>query len=430
MRGRVGLGWAVALLLAVAGCEKSAPEPAMENATPSPNASILPAPLASVAQPAAEGPGWTPSGAHSGASAELGQKVSFGDAGSSPPPEVLRAGQPLDDDTLAQREVVGVSLQGEWRYADLPPAPKEGNSAGLDAARKSTALKMQIDLAALGRMRVVFQSRALAVEAGTEVRARVDRYGHVLVWPNGSAYRVLPLGAVRTLLGEGRADANPLVRAQSSTVSDGPRRAARRTKRWELATRTGKLALDQARMLAAGEGGPLFCRFLAELIAIDPSAAPCAVDDVPLRAQYTWPEGGSIVFEVLDVVDKTELSAAQLMVPPAGAEFARTGLPARSSALLLTREELGALRLRPSETLPAGDEGPTLRNASEILRYTYIDGVPAALVPPNRDVTLSGLTRGRYGVQWRTFFADAVDPPAFVDVPARPSAPPAEARDR
>ena len=428
MRGRIASGLAFTFWLAVGACERSAPEPVIENATPSPNASILPAPLASVAQPAAEVPGWAPSGAHSGASAELGPKMSFGDAGSSPPPEVLRADQPLDDDTLSQREVIGVSLQGEWRYADLPPAPREGNQAGLDAARRSTALKMRIDLSAIGRMRVVLQSRALSVEPGSEVRARVDRYGHVLVWPNGSAYRVLPLGAVRTLLGEGRADANPLVRAQTSTVSDGPRRAARRTKRWELATRTGKLALDQTRILAAGEGGPLLCRFLSELVAIDPSAAPCAVDDVPLRAQYTWPDGGSIVFEVFDVIDKTELSAAQLLVPPAGAEFARTGLPARGSALLLSREELGALRLRPSEAPAAGDEGLTLRNASEVLRYAYVDGVPAALVAPNRDVMLSGLTRGRYLVQWRTFFADAVDPPAFVDLPARPSAP-VEARD-
>lgn len=430
MRRRLGSGWAGSIVVALAcltACERSASESVVENATPSPNASILPAPLASVAQPAAETPGWTPGGVHSGTSAE--QKLSFGDAGSTPP-EVLRADQPLDDDTLAQRELLGVSLQGEWRYADVPPAPKEGNPAGLDAARRSTALKMRIDLAAIGRMRVVFQSRALSVEQGSEVRARVDRYGHVLVWPSGSAYRVLPLGAVRTLLGEGRADANPLVRAQNSTVSDGPRRSARRTKRWELATRTGKLALDQTRILAAGEGGPLFCRFLSELVAIDPSAAPCAVDDVPLRAQFTWPEGGSIVFEVLDVVDKTELSAAQLLVPPSGAEFARAGLPVRSSALLLSREELGALRLRPSESAAAAEEGLTLRNGSDVLRYVYVDAVPAALVGANRDVALSGLTRGRYLVQWRTFFGDAVDPPAFVDVPARLNAAPGESRDR
>jgi len=417
---------ALFLLLLLCACEKSSPELAA-NTTPSPNASILPAPLSSVAQPAAESPTWAPGGVSSGASADLAPK---GDASLSAP-EVLRGDQPLDDDPLSQRELVGVSLQGEWRYTDLPPPPRETNPAGLEAARRATALRMRIDLAATGRMRIVFQSRALPVEQGSEVRARTDRYGHVLVWPSGSAYRVLPPGAVRTLLGEGRADANPLVRAQSSVVGDGARRGSRRTRKWELVTRTGKLLLEQARIITAGEGGPLFCRFLSEIVAIDPSAAPCAVDDVPLRAQYTWPQGGSVVFEVVDVVEKMELPAAQLLVPPAGAEFVRGGLPARATALLLTREELGALRLRSTEPAapPAAEEGLVLHNGSDIMRVAFVDGVPAALVGPNRDVLVPGLLRGRYAVQWRTFLADAVEPPALIDVPARLNTMP-QARDQ
>ena len=45
----------VAALLVIAGCEKTLPD-VVENATPSPNASILPAPLSSLGQPAAETP--------------------------------------------------------------------------------------------------------------------------------------------------------------------------------------------------------------------------------------------------------------------------------------------------------------------------------------------------------------------------------------
>jgi hypothetical protein len=408
------------LVLALAACEKAAPDPAL-NATPSPNASIFPAPLASVAQPAAESPGWTPRGAASGLAIEPGSKILAGDAGVGLAPEVLSADQALDDDGLAQRDVIGVSLQGEWRYADLPPAPRDGNVTGLEAARRSTALRMRVDLAAIGRMRIVFQSRALPVEQGTEVRARIDRYGHLLVWPNASGYRILLPGAVRTVLGEGRADANPLVRAQVASVSDGTRRAGRRTKKWELTTRTGKLTLEQARLVAAGEGAPLLCRFLSEIVAIDPSAAPCAIDDVPMRAQYNWPQGGSIVFEVTDVVEKAELPAAQLLVPPSGAEFVRTGLPARGTVVLLSREELGALRVRsadpPPPTLP--EDGLFLQNTSDILRYAFVDGVPAAAVAPNRDILVPGLLRGRYQVQWRTLLADIVDAPVLVDVPGR-----------
>src|SRR5215471_17275628 len=135
------------LAFALAACEKPAPDPAL-NATPSPNASILPAPLASVAQPAAESPGWAPRGAASGLAMEPGGKSVGGDGGVALVPEVLGADQALDDDGLAQREVVGVSLQGEWRYPDMPPAPRDSNVAGLEAARRSTVLRMRVDLAA------------------------------------------------------------------------------------------------------------------------------------------------------------------------------------------------------------------------------------------------------------------------------------------
>jgi len=418
------------LALALAACDKAAPDPAL-NATPSPNASILPAPLASVAQPAAESPGWTPRSAASGLALEPGGKAVGGDGGVALVPEVLSADQALDDDGLAQREVVGVSLHGEWRYADLPPGPREGNVAGLEAARRSTAVRMRVDLAAIGRMRIIFQTRALPIERETEVRARSDRYGHLLVWPDASGYRILLPGAVRTVLNEGRADANPLVRPQVASMSEGPRRVGRRTNKWELTTRTGKLSLEQARLVAAGEGAPLLCRFLSEIVAIDPSAAPCAIDEVPVRAQYSWPQGGGVVFEVTDILDKAELPAAQLLVPPAGAEFARTGLPARGSVVLLSREELGALRVRsadpPPPTLP--EDGLFLRNTSDILRYAFVDGVPAAAVAPNREVAVQGLVRGRYQVQWRTLLADIVDAPVLVDVPGRLTSVQSDGRD-
>jgi hypothetical protein len=364
--------------------------------------------------------------------AEPGVKALFGDGGTTGLPEVLRADQLLEDDFLPQRELIGASLEGEWRYTDLPSPPREASTAAVDAARRSTTLRMRVDMAALGRMRIVFQARAMPIESDAEVRARADRYGHVLLWPNGSAYRVLPPGAVRTLLAEGRADATPLVRAESATVSDGGRRASRRTKKWELATRTGKLVLEQARMIAAGEGGPLFCRFLSEFIAVDPSVAPCAVDDVPVRAQYTWPGGGSIVFEASSVVERTELAATQLSVPPAGVDFARTGVPARGTVVLLTREELGALRARPEPApIPSFDEGLFLQNRSDVLRYVFLDGIPAAIIAPNHDVSLMGLSRGRYLVQMRTFLGDAVDAPTWMDVPTRPAPAPSEStRDR
>ena len=262
---------AVAALSLAIGCEKPPADP-LENATPSPNASILPAPLSSAGQPAAELQrlAGTARGAR-----RLGGKVTSSEAGVATP-QPLRSDQPLDDDSLTQRELTGVTLEGEWRLRRFPPPPKapEMNLAGLEAARKLTAPRMTIDLASVGRMRVIFESRALPLGEESEIRSRSDRYGHVLVWPNGSRYRVLPPGAVRTVLGERRVDAIPLVRAQSSGRARGDAAAGFPTKKWELGTRTGKLALEQAKIVGAGEGGALFCRFLSEIVAIDPFRCP------------------------------------------------------------------------------------------------------------------------------------------------------------
>jgi hypothetical protein len=410
--------------VSLAACEKPASE-AIENATPSPNASILPAPLSSIGQAPAETPRTSEAPRTARKASDSEGKAAAADA-AAPAPQALRGDQAPDDDSLTQREVQGVTLEGEWRYADAPAPLKgpEANPPGIEAARKSTAARMTIDLASVGRMRVTFDSRALPLARGTEIRARSDLYGHLLVWPNSSQYRVLPPGAVRTLMGERRVDAVPLVRAQTATKGEGAQRAGLGTKKWDLATRTGKLALEQARIPAAGEGGTLFCRFLSEIISLDPAVAPCSGDDVPLRAHFVWPDGGSIAFEVTAIAERVEFSTAQLLVPPSGGEFVPAKAPPPSSGVFLTRDELAAFRVRPFDAVglrPIGtpEEGIVLYNGTDSLRYAFVDNVPVAWVAPNREQPVPGLQKGRYLLQWRTFLGDAVEAPITIEVPAR-----------
>jgi hypothetical protein len=284
---------------------------------------------------------------------------------------------------------------------------------------------MKIELASVGRMRIAFASRALPLAAATEIRGRTDLYGHVLVWPNGSQYRVLPPGAVRTLLGERRIDAVPLVRPQSTTRGEGQRRLGLATKKWDLSTRSGKLSLEQAKIPNSGEGGALLCRLLSELVSIDPSAAPCATDEVPLRAQITWPGsgGGGVVLEAIAINEKVELATSTMLVPPPGGEFVPASLPPFPAAVFLSREELAALRLRPLElparSVGAPDDGLLVFNGTDSLRYAFVDTVPVGWVAPGRELLVPGLVRGRYLVQWRTFLGDAVEAPSLVEVPAR-----------
>jgi hypothetical protein len=222
------------------------------------------------------------------------------------------------------------------------------------------------------------------------------------------------------LLAEGRADAVPLVRPQSAGKLEGVRRLGYVTRRWELSTRAGRMLIEQARIPGAGEGGVLLCRFLAEVLTIDPSAAPCGFDDVPLRAQFNWPDAGSITFEVVRVADKVDLAAAEMLVPPPLAQFLPGDLPS-APRVILEHDDLAAFRTRPTETVPGGapGDGLLLRNGSDLARYVFVDGVPIAWVWPGQDTKVSGLLRGRYVLQWRSFLADTLDAPVVIDVPGR-----------
>src|SRR3954454_23062167 len=97
-------------LSAVSGCEKPSTEP-VENATPSPNASILPAPLSSGAQPSAESPSSTSPSLTLSPAASAGKT---GDGGTPVQPQPLRSDQALATDPFTQRELSGISLEGEW----------------------------------------------------------------------------------------------------------------------------------------------------------------------------------------------------------------------------------------------------------------------------------------------------------------------------
>lgn len=354
------------------------------------------------------------------------QALAPGDAGARVAPRWLRPGQPVEADAIKERELSGIRLEGEWHWSELPQpyrAP-EVSYGGLEAARKLTSLKWTIDLAEPGRMRIRFASRAFPLPHGTELRARADRYGHLLVFADGSRYRALSPGAARTLLGERRADITPLSAPQVGTTLPGTRRFGMATRRTELSTRSGKVSIEQARLPEAGEGGALLCRFFAELVAIDPSTVPCSPGELPLRAQLTWPSGGSIGFEVTSMQLRPDIPSTLLLAPPPSAVHAPTELPTLPPEPLLTPKELAAFRTRPIElgptTLPgAPSQGLVAVNGTDLLRGLLVDGIPVAWVPPWSEVAVPDLPEGRYVVQWRSFFGDKTEPPSTIELPAR-----------
>lgn len=369
------------------------------DAAASPQASAMPAPLAVAPAPSA-----TP--------ALL--------ADSGPPPVPLRGDLPLEDVALA-RELAGYALSAVFRSADAPAPPRapEVNTAGIDAARRKTELRVAIDLAP-ARMRVALVGHGFVLPPDTEIRARADRYGHVVVWPGGATYRPLPPGAIRALLGERRFDVAPITAAGVISSDEGGKRIGIKTRKVEVTTRAAKASLEIGRLADLGEGGVLLCRLLLDLMNAPPQTAACTADELPLRAELRWTGKGSLGFEVTGVLKKTDMPTTGLAVPPLGASFAQAPFPVAGISAMLSQQELAAFRSAPIDvpiSKQAHDDGLLVTNATDELRVLEIDGVPALWAAPGARDVLRGLTRGRYVLQWRTFLGDAVEPAVLAVVP-------------
>ncbi|MEZ4311697.1 MAG: hypothetical protein R3F14_27005 [Polyangiaceae bacterium] len=192
----------------------------------------------------------------------------------------------------------------------------------------------------------------------------------------------------------------------------------------ELTAPLGTLHLELGKVVEIGEGGPLLCRAFVEMVGVDPKSAVCQAGEVALFASWTWQEGGGISWEATSMNRRTDLIAGDFVMPPAGARYAPSGLPIAPGGILLSREELAALRTAPlAATAPpdptAPGEGFIAANQTDVLLYVLIDGIPVALVPPLGERYVIGTTRGRYGVQWRTFLGEKLYPPSEVNMPAR-----------
>ncbi|MDP9035016.1 MAG: hypothetical protein M3O50_09420, partial [Myxococcota bacterium] len=324
------------------------------------------------------------------------------------------------------RDLLGYALQATVRTGEGPPAPKgpEVNTAVIEGARRKTEPHVAIELSQT-RARFVL-SGGFVVPQGTELRARVDHYGHLVLWPGELTYRIAEPGALRALLGERRMDVAPLSRAEVRLGGDGARRLNLSTRRVDVSTRAAKGSLELATVRDAGDGAVLVCRFLLDLMNAPPSTAPCATDEIPLHAELRWTTQGALTFDVTSIVRRNDLAPADLAGPPASAAFESAAPTAESAELLVSRAELAAFRSGPVDVpqtaprdaqAPLPETGLTLVNWTDELRLVWIDGVAVAWVGPGKRVTLASLVRGRYSLEWRTFLGDSWEPPVTVIAP-------------
>jgi len=348
---------------------------------------------------------------------------------------------------VAVRESTAVTLAAVLKPGDSGPgavAMPSTNSSGTarfsdngggwaDALRRKSELKLTVELSPT-RMRAVLGGSGWVLPSDTEVRARADRFGHVVFWPGQRAYRPIAPGTLRALLGEGRLDAAPIAVADLVARDDAGSRLGLRTRKVDVVSRAARAAFEIAAVpdLSLGSGGTLLCRFLLDLMNASPSVAICTENEVPLRADFRWLGGGALTFEVTRVTRTPRLTRADsvvsaLAVPPPGAEFLTAPLSLVRPKLALSASDLAAFR-------PAGvdaasghgahgagvsGDGLVVINSTDQVRGLFVDSVLVAWLPPGAVEIVRGLPRGRYAMQSRAFLGDSLEAAELRTVPGQ-----------
>jgi len=407
------LGLLAATMLSA--CQDAPEDREPPSGEPSPNASILPSPLAS-ARPLplqlkdAGVPASLPS-----------QDAGAGDAASdaaSPPPSYLETSGDLEVEALEASEVPGARLEAQLSWQ--PRSSGRGDPRGRFALR--------IDLSAIGRMRLVIESDRMPLPQHTELRARLDRYGHVLVWPDDGGYRVVAPGTLRAILEELRADVSPLQAAKTERAGGGKLLGLPVTVD-TIQTAMGTLVLEQAQVGDLGESGILLCRLLSELVLAQPDNAACRKDWVPLKAEFGWAEAGRFGFIVSGLERATDLKTNDFLMPPEKGGFRNRQLPDKPPKVWLDEADQRRLdpgaKVRetpadaPADSAPIPTRGLVLVNQHETPRYVLVNGEVSAWVAPGAELVLRGLRPGSYNVLERDFLGLEAEHSLVVNVPGR-----------
>lgn len=402
--------------LVALGCEDTQRAKAVQAPSePSPNASILPAPLASAVEKQAR----------PGIELDAGAPL---DAGAEPriaqsSPRFLREHTAPEADTLL-KEASGLKLTARFRWLDLPPFPRlpESNPDTIQRLRDTAAFEWTLDLTPNGRLRVVFDSDAFVFPRGTELRARRDHFGHVLTWSRANAFTTLPAGALRAALNERRVDVTPLAKPKIQRGGTGTALGLP-TEKTELSTPLGRLLLEQTNLTATGVSGTLLCRLLSELIAADPGNSACERGLLPLRSEIFSRGGGHVLFEVTRVERERAFEPQTMMVPPADGLFSPGELPSSPNEIL-SPERASELRIRalPRAERPepqAPKQGLLIQNRGDVQRYLLVDGVALAHVPARSEFAINALLPGKYAVLSLDFFGDEATQLRIMELPAR-----------
>lgn len=325
-----------ALVLLSLGCSRDAPEGTIDSAPrpePSPNAHLLPDPL----------PFATPSG--------IEAEGKFKDAGGAARPYPIDEILPRDDLSLLPLEADSAIYEFTVRIVEKRARPST-------KASPESPWDMVWDAALFvpggrkpERLRLTMRKGPWLFPLGSELRARADRLGHVLVWPDGRSYRVAPAGSLLSLLGERRADVMP----RFAPTVEGPKDDGAAGTRLTLRTQVGQLVLEMRAATSAEPSGLLMCRALTELIRAR-GVEPCTLAFAVRGAELKLEGGPPVKFYISPLRRTSEVQLRAFLIPPDMPVFKPGEYPPGRLGPLSEDQEAATLRnlgiqLKPDRSL-------------------------------------------------------------------------------
>ncbi len=274
-------------------------------------------------------------------------------------------------------------------------------------------------------MSLTLASRIFPLPEGTEFRSRLDRFGHLVVWPDQRSYRVAPRGSLRAVFEDRRVDVSPMFDG-SVTASGAGQLLGLETAKRTAESPLGRVELELAKDAGLDGAGALWCAVLLEFLRLHASTAICGEDELPLRAHYTWVERGELDVVVTTLTRRGDFDGTVFAAPPPMPIFKPGELPPDASTLLWTDEQ--------SRTVWDSEAAShlTFDNHFPLPVYVIVDGVPLMRVGAHDQATWSAKA-GSHKIAFRDFFGDVrganrtVEAPGRVALESEPPPAPAEA---
>ena len=397
--------------MSASACDR-ANEGALENSTPSPNASILPAPLSS-----AETPGQCPRGelrtlrAHVQSRGARRRNLRSPTVAHRSGARRRPAAAERRDRRLARRRV---ALCRSRPPPEVPGDEPGGHRRRPQADGAAHDLELSPRRAHARRLRFARASRF----------AREPRSAHAPI-----ATGTCSFGPTRRVTASCRSA--PCARCSASAAStpfrssalsrkrarDGPRRLGFPTRKWDVATRSGKLSLEHgahrrrgrkrraALPLSFGVHRP---RSAGRAVRDRRGTAASPVHVATRRRRRVRSRRRRREGRAITVGPRRSAGGQRVYTGELAARRRRGVLDQRRARRLPpARRRSGAAARRRSAT-----RGAALHNATDVARYLFLDGVPVAGSTPDRDQLVLGPPRGRYQCSGARFSAKRASRPS------------------